>query len=227
MMRHREATQTTRVQAPDVPLDADRLEPRRAAGIALFSGAMFLLSACGASLLLLAAPELLAGSAFALIGCAFGAVVLVVFGAFGWSSAKLVIVGWHEYASFIREARASYLDALDARQGLVVTDTQSETTITVDDPVRVLALLVEIHRREMSGDVSAHTVRGLRDTGGYLTFARGQQRRVGTVSDTQARAIADWLYQHRLTADSTTHNHRYWTAKTYDDVLAAYFKSSW
>jgi hypothetical protein len=224
--KHREATHTTHVQPPDVPLDADRLEPRRAAGIALFSGGMFLVAALGASVLVLAAPGLLAGNAFAIIGCAFGLVILVVFGQFGWASANLVLVGWYEYAAFIQEARQTYLAALEARQGLVVTQTRSETSLTLDDRFAVLVLLLEIHRRVQAGEHAAFSVRRLRGRVD-IAFARGQQRKLGDISQPQAEVLSDWLARNGFVSGRGPRVAGVWQPRTVDDVETLWRNAQW
>lgn len=197
MLSQREYTQVKRPVPPPIDLDAGRLDVIRAALAGFFVLGSLLIASLGGWMLVrlwpVSALGVVVGCVLALVGLAFGLVVLFV-SVREWLDHRDRVADWHAVA----------LDAY-SESGAEVVEHVSEWEFSADNPAHVLLAALWCHRQLAAGREAPWSVRSLtgpvfmsnRRVGDVskLTAERLGARfaRLGLVDGRSERVAGDWL----------------------------------
>jgi hypothetical protein len=145
MLQHTEQTRTQQVQVlPDERLVIDGRDVVVSMGATLLLGLAALVGFLVAGY---AWPSHGAWSIWRIGLVGFGGFVLLTAGTIGLLVPRYLAAQWRDDRAYRQDRRAATLDAYEHNQGVTTSETVSETTITADDPLKMLLLALAIDQR--------------------------------------------------------------------------------
>jgi hypothetical protein len=154
----------------------------------------------------------------------FGAFVMISSGYIAFQLPRYIALQWRDDRAYRQDRRIATLDAYESNQGVTTTETVSETTITTDDPLKMILLALAMDQQISAGNPQPFSVRNLAGKPQYLRVNRKlfgtELLRIGEVhSKEQAQAIGDWLAERRLIENRRPGAAGNWTAHNPANVV--------
>lgn len=208
-LQRREQVRVSKPLAPPIDLDAGAIDLRQAVLAVLFGLGLLVVALGGALVVSLSAR----GSDWSWLGIIAGALVSLVGVGLGGTVFRVLLLQWHDHRARVVAWNTAALGSYIEQRGAVIAEEITEYSFTVSNPLHVMVIALEVHRRVVAGEEFAHATRSLRGP----VFMGGV--RVGELSKTRAEEMAQRLAALGLIVGRCEGYAGRWSPVSYDDVI--------